>query len=342
MKTVTLEEPGRFGSREEEYPTCGANEALVRVHRVGVCGTDLHAFAGRQPFFEYPRVLGHELGVEIVEIGSENPKGLKVGDKCSVEPYLFDPQSPASQAGVTNACENMKVLGVHVDGGMRPYFTLPTDKLHKSSSLSFDQLALVETLCIGAHAVERANPRQGEHTLVIGAGPIGLGAMQFAKAEGAHVIAMDISNDRLAFCRKDLGIDASVNPLEGDSEEALRAICGGQLPTVIIDATGNKKSMENTFNLAGHGCRIVFLGLFIGEVNFDDPSFHRKELTLMASRNALPSTFEKVIAAVESGKVDTDPWITQRMKLEEVGDLFEGITKQEGQIKAMISIDHDS
>ncbi|MBK1792494.1 zinc-binding alcohol dehydrogenase family protein [Persicirhabdus sediminis] len=338
MKTVILDEPGHYSLIDRDKPTPKAGEALVKVHRVGICGTDLHAFSGNQPFFEYPRVLGHELGVEVIEVNGDNPKGLQPGDKCSVEPYMFNPDSYASQAGLTNACESMQVLGVHSDGGMSEYICVPANKLHKSDKLNFDQLALVETLCIGAHAVERANPRVGENVLVIGAGPIDLGAMQFAQAEGARVIAMDINDERLSFCRETLGISASVNALANDLEDQLRHICDGNLPTVIIDATGNKRSMENTFKLAGHGCRIVFLGLFIGEVQFDDPSFHRKELTLMASRNALPETFTKVIKAIEEGRLDTSSWVTQRMQLGDVPEVFASVPGQAGQIKAVIEV----
>ena len=178
MLQIVLDQPGRFSSRDVAEPTPGPGEALVRVHRIGVCGTDLHAFAGRQPFFEYPRVLGHELGVEVVAIadgavGSE----LVVGDLCAVEPYLNCGTCSACRRGRTNCCRALRVLGVHIDGGMSPLLAVPVEKLHRSRSLTLDPLALVETLGIGGHAVERAAPQPGENLLIIGAGPIGLGAI---------------------------------------------------------------------------------------------------------------------------------------------------------------------
>ena len=179
MKTVILEQPGQLSFAETDAPTTfAADEALVRVQRVGICGTDMHAYRGRQPFFSYPRILGHELGVEIVAIG-ENEAGLRAGDYCAVEPYLNCGHCIACRKGKTNCCVQLQVLGVHTDGGMREWITVPARKLHKSGKLSLDQLALVETLGIGAHAVDRARIEAGEFALVIGAGPIGLSVVQF-------------------------------------------------------------------------------------------------------------------------------------------------------------------
>src|SRR5688500_1524126 len=156
MKTIILNEPGRFSLTDTLEPRSPApGEAMVRVHRVGVCGTDLHAYRGRQPFFTYPRILGHELGVEVVEVG-ENAHGIRPGDRCAVEPYLNCGTCIACRHGKTNCCVELRVLGVHTDGGMREFIAVPVNKLHRSESLSWEQLALVETLGIGAHAVERA------------------------------------------------------------------------------------------------------------------------------------------------------------------------------------------
>src|SRR6185312_2563440 len=171
MKAIQLKEPGHFeqiGIDEPKKPSPG--EALVRVHRVGICGTDVSGYLGKMPFFSYPRIPGHELGVEVVEVG-EGVANVKPGDRCSVEPYINDPNSYASRRGRPNCCEKLEVLGVHRDGGMRPHFLLPARKLHPSKTLAFDQLALVETLAIGCHAVNRGAPSPGESCLVIGAGP---------------------------------------------------------------------------------------------------------------------------------------------------------------------------
>ncbi len=342
MKTLILEEPGRIVASDTPETIAPADgEALVRVHRVGVCGTDLHAFRGRQPFFSYPRILGHELGVEVLAVGPGVTQ-VKPGDRCAVEPYLNCGRCIACQRGKSNCCTQLKVLGVHVDGGMRERIVVPAAKLHVSRSLSYDQLALVETLGIGAHAVERAAIERGETVAVLGTGPIGLAVIQFALAAGARVIAIDVNAARLAFCRDRLGLVGSdlVEASTTDVVTRLRELTGDALPTAVFDATGNAGSMAAAFTYPAHGGRLVFVGLFSGDVTFNDPNFHRRELTLLASRNSRPDDFRRIIALVESGRVDTNPWITHRASLGEVTSAgFENWTKPEsGVLKAMISV----
>jgi threonine dehydrogenase-like Zn-dependent dehydrogenase len=337
MQTIVLEKPGSFAAVDRPEPVAAPGTALVRVHRIGVCGTDLHAFAGRQPFFNYPRVLGHELGVEVIDPG-DDPRGLQAGDRCSVEPYLNCGHCSACRRGRPNCCATLQVLGVHIDGGMAPRLRVPARKLHKSTRLDYDQLALVETLGIGAHAVARAAPAPDDFVLVIGAGPIGLGVIQFAKVTGATLAVMDVSESRLEFCRQQLGVAHTLKPGATAADE-LRKIGGGDLPTCVIDATGNPASMAGCFDLPANGGRIVFVGLFQGEVTFNDPNFHRRELTVMASRNAVPATFREVIRLVEEGQVDTRPWITHRFKLAETPVLFpRDIAGNPSVLKAMIEV----
>jgi 2-desacetyl-2-hydroxyethyl bacteriochlorophyllide A dehydrogenase len=337
MLQIVLEKPGHFIATQGPEPTLAAGEALVRVHRIGVCGTDLHAFAGKQPFFSYPRILGHELGVEVLDPGSE-PNGLKAGDRCSLEPYLNCGRCIACRRGKPNCCTELKVLGVHVDGGMRPRLSVPARKLHASATLSYDQLALVETLGIGAHAVERASVTKDDFVLVIGAGPIGLSVIQFVLVTGATLAVMDVSAARRDFCRTTLGVKHTLAP-GADTPAELKALGGGDLPTVVIDATGNAKSMAGAFDLPAHGGRIVFVGLIPGDVTFGDPNFHRRELTLLASRNAPPSTFRDIIALVESGRVNTQPWITHRFSLADMPTVFpEKIAGNPAVLKAMIEV----
>lgn len=336
MLQISLEQPGRFVAADVPEPIA-AGDALVRVHRIGVCGTDLHAFAGKQPFFSYPRVLGHELGVEVIDPG-EGAGGLKAGDRCAVEPYLNCGKCIACRRGKPNCCTSLQVLGVHTDGGMRPLLRVPARKLHVSAKLDYDQLALVETLGIGAHAVERAQLAAGEFVLVIGAGPIGLSVIQFAQARGVQLAVMDVSEERLGFCRK-LGVSHALKPGAAAIKE-LKQIGGGDLPACVIDATGNPRSMQGCFELPAHGGRIVFVGLFQGEVSFNDPNFHRRELTLLASRNALPGTLREVVRLVEGGHVDTRPWITHRLKLAEVPEVFpRDIAGNPAVLKAMIEVE---
>jgi 2-desacetyl-2-hydroxyethyl bacteriochlorophyllide A dehydrogenase len=341
MKTLILETPGNLVARETPHPGLpGPGEALVRVHRVGVCGTDIHAFHGRQPFFSYPRILGHELGVEVVAIG-EKVERVKVGDRCAVEPYMNCGRCIACRRGKPNCCAELKVLGVHRDGGQREWLLVPAEKLHAANDLAYDQLALVETLGIGAHAVERARVEAGETVAVLGAGPIGLAAIQFALAARARVLVVDRVKERLDFCRDKLGLPAS-DLIDASVEEvgvALKARTDGDMPTAVFDATGNARSMAAAFDFPAQGGRLVFIGLFPGEVTFNDPNFHRRELTLLASRNALPGDFGKILALIRSGAIDTRPWITHRASLAEVPDVFAGWTQPESRVlKAMIEV----
>ncbi len=342
MLQIALEKPGSFVRRTVTEPmsTADGDEALVRIHRIGVCGTDLHAFAGRQPFFSYPRVLGHELGVEVLEAPA-NERGIVPGSRCAVEPYLNCGSCIACRRGKSNCCASLRVLGVHTDGGMQPLFRVPVHKLHPSAKLSLDQLALVETLAIGAHAVERAAPTADEIALVIGLGPIGLGVMQSLLARQVKVVAMDMSTDRLTFARQTLGVRATVDARAGEVDAQLRAVNAGELPTVVFDATGHPQSMMSTFELTAPGGRIVYVGLFQGQVTFDDPNFHRRELTLLASRNATPATFTDLIDRIERGLIDTTPWITRRVELAQVPEVFATLPTTPGLIKAMIDVPAD-
>jgi 2-desacetyl-2-hydroxyethyl bacteriochlorophyllide A dehydrogenase len=339
MKTLVLEKPGSLVLSETGDPGAPlAGQALVRVRRIGVCGTDIHAYKGNQPFFTYPRILGHELGVEVVEI-AENEKGLKAGDRCSVEPYMNCGTCIACRRGKGNCCVNLQVLGVHADGGHRELIHVPAAKLHASGKLTLDQLALVETLGIGAHAVDRAVLEAGETVLVIGTGPIGLAVIQFAKAAGARVIALDVNEARLEFCRRTLGVEETLRADVPDLAGKLRQLTDGDLPTAVFDATGNPKSMTEAFNYPAHGGRLVFVGLFQGDVTFNDPNFHKRELTLMGSRNARPEDFARIIGLIESGKVDTTPWITHRAPFCGVPAVFpEWIKPEAGVLKAMIEL----
>jgi len=335
---IKLVEPGRFTVTRGTLPDPAPGDARIRIRRIGVCGTDIHAFHGRQPFFEYPRILGHELGAEVVAINGTSD--LKPGEAVAVEPYLNDPDSPASRRGKTNCCESLRVLGVHCDGGMRPEINMPLHKLHRAASATMDQLALVEMLCIGQHAVNRSLVSIEDRVLVLGAGPIGLSVVSFLKGRNKRLVVADLSESRLEFCREGLGVDATVTVEPGkDLQASLRETLGGGLPDVIFDATGNRGSMLSTFDLAAHGGRIVFVGLFQGEVVFQDPNFHRRELTVMSSRNATPAEFGQVISAMESGRVDTAPWITHRLDFADVPARFAETVSDPALRKAVIRLD---
>jgi 2-desacetyl-2-hydroxyethyl bacteriochlorophyllide A dehydrogenase len=338
LKSIVLMEPGRFAIQEVAPPSRpGRDEAQVRVRRVGICGTDLHAFAGRQPFFTYPRILGHELALEIIEIGPTSLQHeLKIGDSCCLRPYLNCGSCGACKRGRENCCTKLQVLGVHSDGGMREIINVPVDKLHKSSTLSDDEFALVEMLSIGAHAVRRTAITPGEVALVVGAGPIGLGVAQFASLAGAQVISVDVSDARLAYAGRQSGIAHCLDAKQ-DVLEQINAIITDDLPTVVFDATGNAASMSKSFNYVAHGGSLVFVGLFQGDVTFHDPEFHKRELSLLASRNATAQDFDHVMSALEGRKIDVKSWITDTVSAEQLLQEFPNwLDPSNGTVKAML------
>jgi 2-desacetyl-2-hydroxyethyl bacteriochlorophyllide A dehydrogenase len=344
MKALRLDKPLSFHKINVDFDdTLQADDALVKIHRIGICGTDYHAFRGKQPFFTYPRILGHELGGEIIQLSKSSKlvdsSSLKIGDKVSIEPYLNCGICQPCQNGKSNCCENLKVLGVHVDGGMIEYMKIPISKLHVSNNLSYEQLALVETLGIGAHAVQRAETAAKDLVLVIGAGPIGLSVIQFAKLTGATVAVLDMNKTRLEFAKNNLYADILIELNDDFSPEILRGYLNGNLPTNVFDATGNANSMQNAFNYVAFGGKLVYVGLFIGDVTFHDPFFHRREITLLASRNSLPQDFKHIIQLMENGKIDTQPWLTHHADFDDLPTIFEKwLDPKTGVIKAMVAL----
>lgn len=335
MKVLICETPGKLVYSEREMPSLKNNESLVRIKRIGICGTDLHAFDGTQPYFSYPRILGHELSCEIID--ANGAPGFEDGEVVTAIPYLNCGVCIACRSEKPNCCVKMNVLGVHIDGGMTEYLNLPSYSLVHGEGLNDDELALVEPLAIGAHAVRRANILPEEYVLVIGAGPIGLGVMEFAKIAGAKVIAMDINDKRLQFCSQKLGVEHTVNPLKGDAINAIATITNGDMPTVVIDATGSSKAITDGFNYIAHGGRYVLVGLQKGEIRFSHPDFHKREATLMSSRNATRADFDHVIESMKSGLIRPSDYITHRVMFNGVKDQFEDwLDPDLGVIKAMV------
>jgi alcohol dehydrogenase len=342
MKAISLDQPQHFRDidiPDPVAPTIG--EALVRIHRIGICGTDYSGYLGKMPFFSYPRIPGHELGVEVLAVGAD-VTNVVPGDRCSVEPYMNCQECFACRRNSGNCCENLKVIGVMSDGGMRERMILPARKLHPAGALTAEQCALVETLAIGCHAVNRGAPQPADYVLIIGAGPIGLSVIEFAKLSGAHTIVADINAQRLEFVRSKMGVpDTILISTESAALNQLREITGGALAQVVIDATGNNKSMSECFQFASFTGRVVYVGITQQEVSFPHaPIMHRRELTVMASRNALPGDFTRIISLIEAGRIDTRPWITHRAKFDEMIAVFPTWLKPEsGVIKAIVSVD---
>lgn len=341
MKALQLVSPGSFRPIEVgEPPAPGPGDALLRVHRVGICGTDISGYLGKMPFFSYPRIPGHELGVEVLAVGA-GVTHVRVGDRCAVEPYLNCGHCYSCRRGHTNCCETNQTLGVMCDGGLCERIVLPARKLHPSAKLGYDALALVETLAIGCHAVNRGDPQPGEHVLVIGAGPIGLSAIEFARLSGARTIVMDMNAQRLAFVREKMGVpDTILATGDGAELKALATLTAGQLADVVIDATGSNKSMGQAVNYCAFKGRLIYVGITQAEVSFPHaPALHRRELEIRASRNALPGDFARIIRLIEEGQIDTGRWITHRGTYATMIDAFPAWTRPEnGVIKAMVAL----
>ncbi len=340
MRAVLLEKPESFRLIDvPEPPAPAPGEAVVRVFRVGICGTDYSGYLGKMPFFSYPRIPGHELGVEVLAVG-DGVSNVKPGDRCAVEPYINCQKCYSCIRGHTNCCENHQTLGVHCDGGLRPLFTVPARKLHVSSKLSFEQLALVETLAIGCHAVDRGNPKADETILVIGAGPIGLSVVEFARISGARTIVVDINEGRLNFVRDRMGVAETILA-KGDGSELkmFTEMTDGKLGNVVVDATGNAGSMANALNYVGFAGRLVFVGITTQEIKFGHPLMHRREMTLLASRNALSSDFARIVRLIEEGRIDTQPWITHQVPLDRmIAEFPKWLKPETGVVKAIVEV----
>jgi 2-desacetyl-2-hydroxyethyl bacteriochlorophyllide A dehydrogenase len=334
MKSLVCNKPGELEYKEMDAPAASEGQAILKVKRIGICGTDLHAYEGTQPFFNYPRVLGHELALEVLDAN-----GFDKGEAVTIIPYFHCGKCIACRSGKPNCCAHINVFGVHVDGGMKEYISVPLSSVLHGEGLSFDELALIEPLAIGAHGIRRADVQPGEFVLVVGAGPIGLGIMEFSRIAGGNVIALDINAQRLAFCKDNLGVEHTVNASNTDVTAKLKQITNGDMPTVVIDATGSLKAINNAFAYMAHGARYVLVGLQKEEIHFSHPEFHKREATLMSSRNATKQDFEKVIISMKEGKVNPATYITHRVAFHEVKNNFKSwLDPANGVIKAMIEL----
>lgn len=341
MRAMVLEKPEKFSVVEIDRPGHpGPGEVLLKTRAMGVCGTDIAGYLGKFPFFTYPKIIGHELGVEVLGIG-EGVHHLKVGDRCSIEPYINCGHCYACRHGATNCCQTNKTLGVMIDGGMCEQFLLRADKVHPAQSLGYDQLALVETLAIGCHAVDRGAPEGDDHVLVIGAGPIGLAVIEFARLSGAELIVMDLVQSRLDFVAKTYGVAKTVL-FESDTQalQQIRQLTSGDLCPVVIDATGNHHSMSAAMNYVAQTGTLVYVGISNQAVAFPHTALHKPEVTLKASRNALSRDFAKIIRLIEAGVIDTAPWISHRTTFSNFINDFPAFTRPEsGVIKAIVEVE---
>ncbi|WP_269586067.1 zinc-binding alcohol dehydrogenase family protein [Roseibium sp. Sym1] len=338
MKALVCTEPGRLEYREVGAPERKPEHVLVRPRRVGICGTDYHIYEGAHPFLQYPRVMGHELAVEILEVPANS--GFATGEICAVNPYISCDDCHACRAGKPNCCMNISVLGVHSDGGMAERMSLPAKNILKAPGLTVDACACVEFLAIGAHAVRRAGIGANAKVLVVGAGPIGLGAALFARIAGGNPVLLDLDRDRALSASAIAGTDY-LRCTDGESPlDAMRALTNGDGFDIVLDATGNAKAIEGSFDFVAHGGHLVLISVVNSRVSFSDPDFHRREMTLSGSRNATSEDFEHVIRSIRQGLVPVGELITHRTCLAEAAtNLPHWAKAKEGLIKAVIELD---
>ncbi len=333
MRYIVCEKPGEFLLKEKDAPQRKENEALLQVNKVGICGTDLHAYSGNQAFFTYPRILGHELATEVLEIG-ENSRGIEAGDKVVIMPYISCGTCIACINEKSNCCTDISVLGIHVDGGMQEQITVPSNILLPANNLSNNQMAIVEPLAIGAHAVRRAALKIGEFVVVVGCGPIGIGIMKMAQIAGAKVIALDMNQQRLEYAKEKIGVDYIVN-VTNDPVAKISEITNGDMCTAVFDASGHKGALEVGPNYMSHGGRYILVGLSKEELTYNHPAIHAKEMTLMCSRNATTEDFEHVIDVLD--QFPTESFITHNVPYTEMIANFDSwLNPETGVIKATV------
>lgn len=334
MDVVVCSRPGSLVVEQRPIPVPGPGEVLVRVRRVGVCGTDMHIFRGVQPYLTYPRVMGHEFSGEVVE--SQEGSALKPGDPVYVVPYISCGVCGACRKGRTNCCTSISVLGVHRDGGLAQYISVPEKFVFSARGITLEEAAMIEFLAIGAHAVRRADIKPGQRVVVSGSGPIGIACALFSKIRGGLVTVIDSRPERLAFCRDKLGIP-NVLALSDDLPAKLAALTEGELFDIVFDATGNPQAMENGFRYVAHGGTYVLVSVVSADIKFSDPEFHKREMTLMGSRNATAEDFDLVLQSMRAGKIPTAALRTHRASLHDFPAAISQWLKPESEvIKAMV------
>ncbi|RWM25524.1 MAG: zinc-binding alcohol dehydrogenase family protein [Mesorhizobium sp.] len=337
MKAVICRSPGDLVLEDRAAP--GAPPpgwARVAVSHVGICGTDYHIFEGKHPFLAYPRIMGHEVSGTVVERGEGVE--LAVGEPVIINPYLACGKCIACRHGKPNCCVSIEVLGVHRDGAMCDEILVPAQNLYPANGLSLADAATVEFLAIGAHAVRRSLAAPGQRTLVIGAGPIGLGTALFARIAGLDVSLLDMSSERLGFAESELGF-AALDGSKAPAADLVRQATDGEGFDLVFDATGNTQSVQSAFAHVAHGGTLVLVSVVKDDITFSDPEFHKREMTLVGSRNALRADFDHVAASIRGGAVPLAKLVTHRTTLADTPrDLARWAHEKSGLIKAVIEV----
>lgn len=329
MKAIKLEKPWEISMVETEKPVPKENEALIRVMAAGVCGSDIGALRGTNSLVSYPRVIGHELAGIIEHIPSDNPKGLKVGDRVIMDPYIYCGSCYPCKIGRTNCCTSLHVLGVHIDGGMAEYFCHPADMLVKiPDDMSWVDAAMAEPLTISLHGIHRGGLKAGEYCAIIGAGPIGLVAALVAQDYGAHAILIDLVQERLDFA-KGLGIEYTINPSDEDTEKRIAEITDGTMAQLVMECSGANSAVRSTLDYVSNAGRITLTGWPKKETSIPTDLITKKEVDIRGARTSA-GEFEEAIEMIHSGRIPMQKILTKTVSIDEAPETILDIEKNPG------------
>ncbi|MDO8345830.1 MAG: zinc-binding alcohol dehydrogenase family protein [Cellvibrio sp.] len=336
MLAVVCIEPGKLALEDRDEPALASGMVKVKIRSIGICGTDFHIYEGSHPFLEYPRVMGHELSGEVVEVNGDST--LSIGDRVIVNPYLPCGKCIACRKEKPNCCSSIRVLGVHIDGGMTEFLNVPEGQLYPANDLTFAQAAMVEFLSIGAHGVRRGEIKSGDRVLVVGAGPIGLGAAIFAQIAGGSVAILDLNSARIAGAVS-LVKGAKGFVLDSNTDAEIEQYTNGDMFDVVLDATGNKRAMESSIKYVAHGGTCVFISVVKDKITFDDPFFHAREMRIIGSRNATKQDFDTVISSIKNSMIPIDLLNTHTADLRDLPQkLPQWLGEQDVLIKAVVTL----
>ena len=334
MKAIQITKPGEIQIIDKEMPRAKDGEALLKVLYCGICGADVASYTGNQPFTTYPRIPGHEFSAEIITI-PKNDRGLKVGDIVTCNPYFNCKECYACKRGIVNACHDNQTMGVQRDGSFQEYITMPIERIIDGKGLSAKELALIEPFSISCHALSRAEVKNGDNLLIMGAGPIGLFALIRAKAIGARVLIADMLQSRLDLA-KEFGADCAVNVKDNDLHTVCDEFTNGNGFDVCVEACGAPETFLSCIDEAACGANIILIGNGKRETTFVHSIILKKELNIFGSRNAFTKDFETLINLVKNEKVNIIKMVSGVYNIDNAHEAFEALTHNDGTLAKLL------
>lgn len=315
MKSVCLKQPGEISLVDIPLTKRGAGEILIKVRSAGICGSDIGAYKGVNPLVSYPRIIGHEIAGEVVEV-PDDEVDLMPGDRVILEPYVYCGHCYPCTIGHTNCCENLTVRGVHIEGGMAEYVSHPRHLLHKvPDSIPWNIVPLAEPLVIAMHAIKQAETLAGEHVVISGAGQIGLLAAQYALTIGAIPVVVDPVDERLALARS-LGITHTINPVGSDALEEIKTLTKGRMAEVVIEASGDARAIRGAIDYVAYAGRISLVGWPKNDIALPTALITKKELTIRGSRNSV-GQFPESLRLIAEGQINVTALLTKSVSMED-------------------------